>query len=134
MELCDRSLKEVLNLSEDGVVPEHQIWKYLSDVMQGLHHIHKHKLAHLDIKPENMLVGADGVLKIADMGNSIRLGGPSSQGASLMGLPKTVSINVISSTYMLTYANQVEPVEGDKVYMAPELLDEQFSLSADIFR
>jgi serine/threonine protein kinase len=83
MELCDKSLKDVLNATDDGIVPEHLIWKYLADVVQGLHHVHKHTLVHLDLKPENMLVGADGGLKIADMGNAIRVGGASSQGMPL---------------------------------------------------
>ena len=41
---------------------------------QAVRHLHKHRLAHLDIKPENILIGNDGLLKLADFGLVINLG------------------------------------------------------------
>eukprot|EP00741_Cyanophora_paradoxa_P008445 tig00001331_g8172.t1 len=37
-------------------------------IAAGLEHIHKKNLVHMDIKPENIYVTADGVYKIGDMG------------------------------------------------------------------
>src|SRR5262249_41228848 len=37
-------------------------------VAQGLHRAHKQGLVHRDVKPDNILVTADGTAKLADMG------------------------------------------------------------------
>uniref|UniRef100_A0A7S2ZCH7 Protein kinase domain-containing protein n=2 Tax=Rhodosorus marinus TaxID=101924 RepID=A0A7S2ZCH7_9RHOD len=39
-------------------------------VLNGLHYLHAKKIAHLDIKPENLLTLADGSVKIADFGTA----------------------------------------------------------------
>ena len=36
--------------------------------MKGVQHIHKHKVLHRDLKPGNLLISNDGVVKIADFG------------------------------------------------------------------
>ncbi|MFY7871064.1 MAG: protein kinase domain-containing protein [Limnohabitans sp.] len=41
---------------------------YFSQAAAGLAHCHAHGVFHLDVKPDNMLVAAGGVLKIADFG------------------------------------------------------------------
>lgn len=38
--------------------------------MQGLDYLHSHKIAHGDLKPDNLLLGANGHIKIADFGSS----------------------------------------------------------------
>eukprot|EP01112_Ceratiomyxa_fruticulosa_P010024 TRINITY_DN2632_c0_g2_i4.p1 TRINITY_DN2632_c0_g2~~TRINITY_DN2632_c0_g2_i4.p1 ORF type:complete len:475 (+),score=107.85 TRINITY_DN2632_c0_g2_i4:833-2257(+) len=91
------------DLMERTTVPEESIWRYLNDILQGLSHIHAHNIMHLDIKPENLLLSDDNRVLIADFGISA----------------KTTSSS--SST------------EGDRLYMAPELLEDKFSSKADIF-
>eukprot|EP00746_Dinoflagellata_sp_MGD_P112163 gnl/MRDRNA2_/MRDRNA2_49123_c0_seq2.p1 gnl/MRDRNA2_/MRDRNA2_49123_c0~~gnl/MRDRNA2_/MRDRNA2_49123_c0_seq2.p1 ORF type:complete len:339 (-),score=65.53 gnl/MRDRNA2_/MRDRNA2_49123_c0_seq2:168-1184(-) len=39
-------------------------------ILQGVVHLHKYGVCHLDIKPENVLVGDDNVLRISDLGMS----------------------------------------------------------------
>jgi len=39
-------------------------------VVRGLHHLHRKGVVHLDIKPENILLGKNGIVKIADFGMS----------------------------------------------------------------
>lgn len=60
----------------------------------------------MDLKPENILISEDGLLRISDFG---------------------LSRNAKSDNY-----GQFDR-EGDKVYMAPEVLDGIFSPLADIF-
>jgi len=41
---------------------------YFSNIVLGLEHLHKHGIAHCDLKPNNILLGDDGYLAIADLG------------------------------------------------------------------
>src|SRR4051794_24277040 len=83
---------------------EYQIWQILLQIASGLEHIHRVNVVHLDLKPANILINQQGVLKIGDFGLSMRVG------------------------------NQCDPdMEGDKYYMAPETLDGQYDMPADIF-
>jgi serine/threonine protein kinase len=70
----------------------------------ALQYIHGHNIIHLDLKPENILVSDENLLKIGDFGLSTVFGEPPS----------------LSS-------------EGDKYYMAPEVLGGIYTKAADIF-
>ncbi|XP_066575952.1 proto-oncogene serine/threonine-protein kinase mos [Amia ocellicauda] len=47
--------------------------KYCKDIAQGLHFLHSHCIAHLDLKPANVLLAGGDVCKIADFGCSQKL-------------------------------------------------------------
>lgn len=47
----------------------HQIWMDISNAMK---HIHARKVLHLDVKPENILLGPGGRAKICDFGFSVQ--------------------------------------------------------------
>lgn len=42
--------------------------KIIRDVLLGLSELHSKEIVHLDIKPENILMGKTGKFKIADLG------------------------------------------------------------------
>ncbi|KAK9785422.1 hypothetical protein WJX73_002199 [Symbiochloris irregularis] len=48
---------------------------YFRDVIQGLDYLHANRIVHGDCKPDNLLLGADGHVKISDFGSSRMLGG-----------------------------------------------------------
>lgn len=102
-EVCKTSLA---NMAEDRHdLPESLVWEYLVDLLQGVRHLHKHNLVHMDIKPENIFFGYDGLCKLGDFGLVIDL----SQGSDH------------------------EAVEGDPKYLAPEVMKLEFGPPADLF-
>jgi serine/threonine protein kinase len=64
------SLKDVLvdHTKNSKPIPEGQIAQYFYDIVQGLQYLHGKKIAHRDIKPDNILLDKDGKSKIADFG------------------------------------------------------------------
>jgi serine/threonine protein kinase len=51
-----------------GPIPEDLAIHYITQVCDGLHRAHKQGLIHRDVKPDNILVTADGTAKLTDMG------------------------------------------------------------------
>ena len=84
--------------------------------MQGLKHVHDSGFIHLDLKPANVLITFEGVLKIGDFGM-----------ASIW--PRPAVADATSATGRMPFER-----EGDKLYLAPEVLQGRYSKAADIFR
>ncbi|MBO0880396.1 MAG: serine/threonine protein kinase [Mycobacterium sp.] len=67
MELIEGgTLRELL--AERGPMPPHAVAAVLRPVLGGLAAAHHAGLVHRDVKPENVLISDDGVVKIADFG------------------------------------------------------------------
>lgn len=67
MELVDgRDLWQ--RLQEGGPLSEPEAVRILVQVAEGLHEAHRHGIIHRDVKPDNVLLGADGKAKIGDLG------------------------------------------------------------------
>lgn len=81
-----------------------RIWKILLELSLGLKHLHDQGFIHLDLKPANILVTFEGVLKIGDFGMATRW--PAEEGIE---------------------------GEGDREYIGPEILMGRFDKPADIF-
>lgn len=81
-----------------------RIWKIMLEMARGLKHIHDSGFIHLDLKPANVLITFEGVLKIADFGMATRWPAP----PGIDG-------------------------EGDREYIGPEILRGQFDKPADVF-
>jgi len=58
----------------NALIPEHQAQTYVFDTLSGLGYLHSSMVAHRDIKPQNLLVNGDGVVKIGDFGVAIEMG------------------------------------------------------------
>ena len=65
-ELCQKSLLDISEENHD--VSESLIWAYLVDLLLAVQHLHDHDLIHMDIKPENIFIGMDGICKLGDFG------------------------------------------------------------------
>ena len=88
--------------------PADEAVELISQACAGLQHAHEHGLVHRDIKPRNLLLRPDGLLKIADFGIARAVGG--------------------------TQLTASGTVLGTAVYSAPEQASgEQVTTAADIY-
>ncbi|KAL4806979.1 kinase-like protein [Aspergillus unguis] len=105
-EYCEEGSLDVF-LAQVGLkarLDDFRIWKILLELSTGLKHIHDSGFIHLDLKPANILVTFEGVLKIADFGMATRW--PAEDGIE---------------------------GEGDREYIGPEILMGKYDKPADIF-
>ena len=66
MQLGAKDLLDVVEGSEDGCLPVRQSLKIFAEVCQLVARLHQRRIAHLDIKPENILIDDEGVLRLCD--------------------------------------------------------------------
>ena len=62
MEYCPHVLNDLIPLSEDKCL------FYLKQLSDSLRHLVENKIAHRDLKPQNILITEKGVLKLTDFG------------------------------------------------------------------
>jgi serine/threonine-protein kinase len=104
MELVDgRTLKQIL---QDGRVPLATALDWVRQVASAMHDAHASGLVHGDIKPSNLMVEADGRVRILDFGLALRHDALATE---------TVSLGTTTS------AGEADP-QGTIAYMAPERL------------
>jgi NIMA (never in mitosis gene a)-related kinase len=70
MELAtEGDLRKLIEKHQDSEKPieEEKIWKFATQMIKGLHYLHKTKIAHRDIKSANVLLTRGSKIKIGDM-------------------------------------------------------------------
>lgn len=72
MELCDKSLVNVLETRGAAYFPEKQVLSIFRDVCNAVFAMHCQSppIAHRDLKAENLLLGSDGLWKLCDFGST----------------------------------------------------------------
>jgi serine/threonine protein kinase len=121
LEYCDsgslHSFIQQYMIQQGKMVTESMLWNIISQLSEGLQHIHNKGYVHLDIKPENILITAQGTLKLADFGLTARFQVNDLSESSAEYEPHNTADNVDS-------CRSSDIMEGDKLYLAPELLDD----------
>lgn len=82
----------------DRGLPEFEVRRYTKALLKGLHYIHKLGYVHCDIKLQNILLGPNGDVKIADFGLAKRADGKKDgvPGCEMRGTPLYMSPEVVS--------------------------------------
>lgn len=66
-EFLDQNIYQ-LTKDRNKFLPEARVRNIMFQIFQGLAYMHKHGYFHRDMKPENLLVTHDGIVKLADFG------------------------------------------------------------------
>lgn len=74
-EHCDQDLKKYFD-SLNGEIDANQVRSFFYQLLQGLAFCHSHNILHRDLKPQNLLINKNGVLKLADFGLARAFGVP----------------------------------------------------------
>lgn len=75
-EYLDQDLKKLLDLSGEEGLDIPTVKSFLKQLIKGVHHCHKNRVLHRDLKPQNLLINREGVLKLADFGLARAFGIP----------------------------------------------------------
>ncbi|KAF9451336.1 hypothetical protein P691DRAFT_724329 [Macrolepiota fuliginosa MF-IS2] len=74
MELMERSLADIVGLVVDGLMlQDRMIARFARDVLHALAFLQENRIAHRDVRSDNLLLNSHGLLKLTDFSNAVRL-------------------------------------------------------------
>ncbi|XP_063791575.1 serine/threonine-protein kinase 36 isoform X2 [Pseudophryne corroboree] len=85
-------------LEDDGNLSEDLVKDVSSQLVSALYYLHSHRILHRDMKPQNILLGKDGTVKLCDF-----------------GFARELSLDTL----------MVRSIKGTPLYMSPELVLER---------
>lgn len=94
-------------LQDDQRLPEKTVQQIAKQLVKALHYLHSNRIIHRDMKPQNVLIGSGGRIKLCDF-----------------GFARAMSSNTIVLT----------SIKGTPLYMSPELVKEQpYDATSDLW-
>uniref|UniRef100_A0AAQ4S8C6 cyclin-dependent kinase n=1 Tax=Gasterosteus aculeatus aculeatus TaxID=481459 RepID=A0AAQ4S8C6_GASAC len=75
-EFLHQDLKKFMDSFTVAGIPLPLVKSYLFQLLQGLAFCHSHRVLHRDLKPQNLLINAQGEIKLADFGLARAFGVP----------------------------------------------------------
>jgi len=74
-EFMDHDLKKFLDINNGPLTPE-LVKSYLFQILIAVNFCHSKRILHRDLKPQNLLIDKDGIIKVADFGLARSFGIP----------------------------------------------------------
>lgn len=97
MEYCSEG--ELIDKINDSLrIPETEAVIYFRQIAAAIKHCHDNGIAHKDIKPENLLLYKDKIIKLIDFGNAERFN-DTGRMSKLVGTPSYMAPEVICKDY-----------------------------------
>jgi serine/threonine-protein kinase len=95
-----RSLRDWMNQAQ---IPPPQVFAVMHGVLQALDYAHRHNIVHRDMKPENVLISDEGMVKVADFGiarltDDTGIGGTATKTGTTVGTPQYMSPEQVASS------------------------------------
>src|SRR5438309_2903285 len=95
-----RSLRDWMNQTP---LPPPQVFAVMHGVLQALDYAHRHAIVHRDMKPENVLISDEGMVKVADFGiarltDDSGVGGTATKTGTTVGTPQYMSPEQVASS------------------------------------
>jgi len=116
LELCPGGdLYWQLKRSEGGVMPEDKVRFYVSEILEAVQYCHEKGVIHRDVKPENVLLDAEGHVKLCDFGSALDLR-PQPTSALALLMPRKTAKKEKKDKRVSSFVGTAE-------YCAPEILD-----------
>ena len=95
-----RSLRDWIS---HKALPPPQVFAIMHGVLQALDYAHRHSIVHRDMKPENVLISDEGMVKVADFGiarltDDTGVGGTATKTGTTVGTPQYMSPEQVASS------------------------------------
>ena len=120
---CGGDLLTLLSKFEDKL-PEDMAKFYIIEMVLAIDSVHKLRYVHRDIKPDNVLLDANGHIRLADFGSCLRLSSDGTvQSNVAVGTPDYISPEILRvSIYLLNCAILILPANTASSHLAYKLL------------
>lgn len=128
-DICDSGGDLATQLSRWGRLGRDRARFYTSEIVEGVEGLHAAGVIYRDLKPENVLISADGHIVLVDFGLAAHFPdsrGPSAVSPSWMGkgtsTPLNVAGHVVGQKTSNRLADVCESFVGTAEYLAPEVI------------
>ena len=74
---------------------ERVVWKYFSQIVNAISHMHDERVMHRDLKPANIFLTLNGTVKVGDLGLGRALSEDTMEAHSKVGTPLYMSPEVL---------------------------------------